>query len=179
MDSKRRKLISIFEVVRDLPYGNIDSREPEQVLKEGKGTCSGKHLLLGQLYQAMGIEVQYMMCLTKFNFLEPIVPDNLKEILAGNEIFDYHNYLKIFSGEWIDVDATFDLALKRHGFIVNDNWDGESDCKIALQPIKTYCVNDLIAEKKRAVNELSIAKQRLRKKFIQNLGYWMELIRKG
>jgi len=176
MNNKLR-YVSIFEVVRDIPYGNIGSRSPLQVLKKRKGSCSGKHLLLGYLYQNMGIQVQYMMCLTKFNFIQDLLPDNLKLILKKHEIYDYHNYLRIFVDEWLDVDATFDNPLKNYGFPVNDKWDCASHCKIAFRPIEVYQVNDLIEEKKEAIKRLPREKQKIRKIFLKQMDKWMESIR--
>lgn len=164
-------------MVRDIPYGDIGSRDPMKVLEKKMGTCSGKHLLLGGLYQAMGIRVKYMMCLTKFNFIENALPEHLREMLARHEIYDYHNYLRIFEDTWIDVDATFDMPLKKYGFSVNNNWDCSSDCDLAFEPLEIYQVDNLVKQKKEALCKLTSADRKLRKDFIRDLSRWMKTLR--
>lgn len=172
-----QKIIALFETIRDIPYGYIGSRNPLHVLKAGKGTCSGKHLLLGYLYQAIGIEVQYMMCLTKFNFLKHLFPDELRILLEEKDIYDYHNFLRIYINRWVDIDITFDLPLKAYGFSVNHDWDCMSDCEIALPPIEVCQVAELIKEKEQALNTFSEDQQRARNIFIKKMSEWMGEIR--
>lgn len=173
----QQKIAALFEVVRDIPYGDIGSRDPLNVLKEGKGSCSGKHLLLGKLYETMGIKVKYMMCLTQFNFLRQCFPKELQSILDNFEIPDYHNFLRIYTNKWVDVDITFDLFLTKYGFPVNLKWNGLTNCKIAFHPIEIFEVRDLIEEKQIAINNLPYEKQELRKDFIKKMANWLENIR--
>jgi hypothetical protein len=42
----REARVQAFTTVRDIAYGNIGSRDPYDVLRAKKGTCSGKHALL-------------------------------------------------------------------------------------------------------------------------------------
>jgi len=177
-NNKNQKIISLFEMVRDIPYDVIDSREASEVLEKKKGTCSGKHLLLGKLFELIDIEVKYMMCLTKFNFIQNSFPDKLTKMLDKEDIFDYHNFLKIKSkSKWILVDATFDLPLKDYGVPVNSYWDGLSNCKIALQPIKIYTVSNLSFEKQNAIDRLSKEQQQKREVFIKKMCNWFNEIR--
>ncbi|HID42165.1 MAG TPA: hypothetical protein EYP30_00030 [Archaeoglobaceae archaeon] len=61
-ENNERTLIRIFERVRDIPYGIINSRNPEDVYRKNKGTCSGKHLLLKELYLTLGMRVKDVIC---------------------------------------------------------------------------------------------------------------------
>lgn len=178
MLSNTQKIVALFETVRDIPYGDIGSRDPFLVLKKRRGTCSGKHQLLGFLYQAMGVPVRYMMCRTSFQCLKNILPDSLKQILESHDIVDYHNYLLILMNKWLVVDVTFDRPLARYGFPVNDNWDGLSNCTIAFPPIKVFQVKDMIEEKHKAINALPEEEQELRSAFIKQLSEWMDSLRK-
>ena len=65
--SKDKKVVLLFEKVRDIPYGDIGSRDPKAVFENNKGTCSGKHELLKELYQELGIEVKDFIAMHKFN----------------------------------------------------------------------------------------------------------------
>src|SRR3989338_3898170 len=135
----KKKIIKLFEKVRDVPYGDIGSRDPTDVYEKNKGTCSGKHELLKELCKELGIKVKNFIAMHKFNDLKVRFPDEIKKILNTTEIIDPHNFLKIFVGnKWIIVDATWDKNLKDLGFIVNENWDGKSDMKIAVIPYETF-----------------------------------------
>ena len=176
---RQQRLIALFETVRDIPYGYIGTRDPLQVLKKSKGTCSGKHLLLGYLFQTMGIEVKYMMCLTKLNFLKEILPDELYAILQDKEVYDCHNFLRVHINKWLDVDVTFDAPLERYGFPVNRDWNGTSDCEIAFKPIKIFEVTDLLKEKKHALDKFPEEMQKARLMFIKRLSNWLDEIRRA
>lgn len=56
--SLNEKTIKLFELVREIPYGSIGSRDPKDVFEKKRGTCSGKHALLKELFEDLGIEVK-------------------------------------------------------------------------------------------------------------------------
>lgn len=43
-----------FLLVRDMPYTRASSRDPETIIQEWRGTCSGKHYLLKSLFAELG-----------------------------------------------------------------------------------------------------------------------------
>ena len=45
-----------FALVRDMPYRRASSRKPEAIVEEWRGTCSGKHYLLADIFREMGLE---------------------------------------------------------------------------------------------------------------------------
>jgi hypothetical protein len=50
----------------------------------------------------------------------------------------HHLACRVQTGcSWILVDATWDLPLAKAGFTVNGNWDGYSDTKCAVKPLKS------------------------------------------
>lgn len=55
--TQKKKIVTLFELGRDIPYGDIGSRDPMAVLKIRKGTCSGKHFVLGYMLEKMGVEI--------------------------------------------------------------------------------------------------------------------------
>jgi len=177
--NQQQKIISVFEIVRDIPYGTINnSRDFCSVLKNNKGTCSGKHLLLGRLYELMGIKVKYMMCETKFNFIKIKLPKYLQKTLNRKEIIDYHNFIKIRqNSKWINVDATFDLSLKKYSSAVNHNWDGISNCQIAFKPIDIFETENLKQEKGELINLLTNKQKKEREVFLKKLSDWFDEIR--
>ena len=61
---------------------------------------------------------------------------------------------------WILVDATWDLPLAKAGFPINDHWDGYSETKCAVKPLKSpvriaYC-RTLTNEPSRAKGEAEL-----------------------
>ena len=46
-----------FSLVRDMSYERASSRDPLTTISEWKGTCSGKHYLLKDLFEELGMRV--------------------------------------------------------------------------------------------------------------------------
>ena len=53
-----------FLLVRDMPYTRASSRDPETIIREWRGTCSGKHYLLKQLFAELGYSSRLIACTT-------------------------------------------------------------------------------------------------------------------
>ncbi|MBD3155580.1 MAG: hypothetical protein GF368_02895 [Candidatus Aenigmarchaeota archaeon] len=171
-------VIKLFEKVRDIPYGDINSRDPKDVYEKRKGTCSGKHELLKELYDELGIETKDFIALHKFNDLNVVFPKEIKRILDEYEIFDYHNFFKILvNGDWITVDVTWDRPLKKLGFFVNENWDGKSNMELCVVPIEIFEVEDSVLSKKQKLMDLPKETQKYRKIFLEELTVWLDEFR--
>ena len=172
------KIIKLFERVRDISYGSIGSRDPKDVYEKSKGTCSGKHELLKELYQELGIEVKDFIAMHKFNDLNVDFPDNIKEILNRTEIIDPHNFFKIkIDDNWITIDITWDKPLKRVGFPITEDWDGKSDMELCVVPIKIIEIENPIEMKKQKISELPEKVQKDRKLFLNKLTEWLDTVR--
>ncbi|MBI4451838.1 hypothetical protein HY637_00265 [Candidatus Woesearchaeota archaeon] len=173
-----KKIVLLFEKVRDIPYGDIGSRNPEEVFKNNKGTCSGKHELLKGLYQELGLSIKDFIVMHKFNDLKVDFPDEIKQILKRTEILDPHNFLKIFiNDKWITVDVTWDKSLKKLGFIVNEEWDGKSDMKLCVIPVEIIETDNPIKSKKQMIAKLPDQVQQDRKLFLQKMTEWLNRVR--
>ena len=55
-----------FALRRDMPYQRASTREPEAIIQEGQGTCSGKRYLLDQIFRVEGLEPRVIMCTHRF-----------------------------------------------------------------------------------------------------------------
>lgn len=141
--------IAIFERVRDIPYSILvpmtdPKTAPEQILARGRGYCGPKHYLLAALYRRLGLDVVY----ATFPFLwdDPVLryPPELRSLSAAMPVA-YHLACRVLiSGRWVLVDATWDPPLARGGFPVNASWDGLSDTRCAVTPLRSavrtaYC----------------------------------------
>lgn len=130
-----------FYLVRDMPYIRASSRQPETIIREWRGTCSGKHYTLQALFAELGIPARIMAC-TAVNELHL---DNLPETLrlafaeTNTRFVDVHNYLALTlpEGDMV-VDATWPLASKSYGTVVNEQFILGQSQTIACTPIQTW-----------------------------------------
>jgi hypothetical protein len=134
-----------FYLVRDMPYIRASSREPETIIREWRGTCSGKHYTLQALFAELGIPARVMACTTVYKFGIPNTHEAIRQALAEADVsfVDVHNYLVLDlpEGEMI-VDATWPLSSKPFGTVVNEQFVlGESQT-IACEPRQTWVVPD-------------------------------------
>ena len=132
-----------FFLVRDMPYTRASSRAPEITIQEWRGTCSGKHYLLKSLFAELGYKSRLIAC-TTVAYIDPQeASGRLRELLEQSEgrFVDVHNYLilELPEGEMI-VDATWPLATKDMGTVVNEDFVLGEDHQIACKPIKTWVV---------------------------------------
>ena len=136
-------LEAAYTLVRDMPYTRASSRDPETIIQEWRGTCSGKHYLLKQLFAELGYVSRLIACTTVAHIDPKDVRGKLRKLLQRSEgrFVDVHNYLilELPEGEMI-VDATWPLATKGMGTVVNERFVLGEDQKIACDPIKTWVV---------------------------------------
>jgi hypothetical protein len=134
-----------FALVRDMPYLRASSREPQTIIREWRGTCSGKHYLLQALFAELGLRAQVVACTTEIHIDPEEAPIALRAILqrSGGRIVDVHNYLvlKLPAGDMI-VDATWPTSAKDWGLTANESFTLGENQSIACTPLKTWLVPD-------------------------------------
>ncbi len=150
-------VLSVFSHVRDIPYTAIPGMSdpvagPDLLLSIGRGSCTPKHTLLGQMLGMLGIPVRY----ASFRFCwhdAPIpFPIELRR-QAGSLPIVYQMAIRAFlNGRWTLLDATWDSPLQEAGFPVNNRWDGISDCLLAIVPLvfedgSTEIIHDSMQER--------------------------------
>jgi hypothetical protein len=175
LDAARAR-IALFEHVRDIPYAYPASRDPEEVLRNGVGTCSGKHYLLGELYRRLGLQVRNVICSHRFNESDLPFPDAMQAMLRRDEIVDMHDYLQIeVAGGWVDIDATWERGLREFGFPVTEEWDGHTPMMLSVVPDEQVVVDngDAARTKEEMLAKLSPRQRSLRKQFLDALNRWM------
>jgi hypothetical protein len=127
-------LENAFTLVRDMPYARASSRQPETIIHEWRGTCSGKHYLLKQLFAELGYSSKLIACTTITHVDPGDVDGRLRELLeqSNGRFVDVHNYLilELPEGEMI-VDATWPLSTDGMGTVVNKEFIPGKDQKIA------------------------------------------------
>ncbi len=135
----RASRIAIFEHIRDIPYAIVTGlgdpiQGPIRMLDQKRGYCEPKHFLMYAMYQRLGIPVKYATYPFRWGAQDLDYPRKLEK-LADKMPTGYHLACKVkIKGEWILVDATLDLPLKRLGFPVNESWDGACHTLNAVKP---------------------------------------------
>jgi len=131
-----------FTLVRDMPYRRASDRRPETIILEWRGTCSGKHYLLHELFTELGLVSQVMACTT----VTPVEPEHIPGRFGGlyeaanRRFVDVHNYLRVElpDGGQMVVDATWPMAAREHGRVVNEAFVLGQDQQIASQPLESW-----------------------------------------
>jgi hypothetical protein len=181
-------LKKVFFLVRDMPYTRASSRDSETIIHEWRGTCSGKHYLLKKLFAELGYKSRLIAC-TTVNHIDPkSVTGKLRKLLeqSNGHFVDVHNYLilELPEGEMI-VDATWPLATKEMGLVVNEDFELGVNHHIATKPIKTWVVPEEgdSQEFKNMILKESFTTEELahRDEFIKTLGvvtnsWWAKLL---
>ena len=166
-----------FTLVRDMPYTRASSRDSETIIDEWRGTCSGKHYLLKKLFAELGYSSKLIAC-TTVTYIDPKdVRGKLRTLLeqSNGRFVDVHNYLilELPEGEMI-VDATWPLATKGMGTVVNERFVLGKNQQIACEPLKTWVVPEEgdSQEFKNKILKESFTPEELahREEFIQTLG---------
>jgi hypothetical protein len=134
-----------FLLVRDMPYTRASSRDPETIIHEWRGTCSGKHYLLKGLFAELGYHSRLIACTTVVHIDPKEVTGKLRKLLeqSNGRFVDVHNYLMLELPEKeMIVDATWPIATKGMGTMVNEIFVPGEDQQIACKPVKTWVVPD-------------------------------------
>ena len=77
-------------------------------------------------------------------------------------------------GHWLDVDATWEIALRDFGFPVTDEWDGDSSMLLTVNPDEHHAVEgDPGKAKEEMLSHLTPRQRTLRKQFLEGLSKWV------
>jgi hypothetical protein len=137
-----QSMISIFTHIRDIPYSLSHpmpnpKTSPEQLLVAGKGSCGPKHYLLAEMFRKLNLNVVYATIAFSWNDPDLHYSPDLRKLAARLPIA-HHLACRVQIGcRWILVDATWDPPLAKGGFLINDHWDGYSEMKWAVKPLKS------------------------------------------
>ena len=154
------------------------SRAPEAVLRDNRGACTAKHLLLRDLLRRVGQAADVELIEGDFAASMPIapsMPDDLKFWIKSGGIKDFHCYVVWRGPEREQIlDATWPDSLRHYGFTVNSDWTGEGDTELAIVPtfIKSR-VEDVVSRKEKLLLSLTREEAHHRKLFLSLLSTWL------
>jgi len=169
---------AIYHAVRNLTYASDGNRQPEIVIATGKGSCTGKHLLLRDLLRHVGETADVEFIEGDFAAAMPVVPsmsEELKRWVSSGGIKDFHCYV-VWQGSdgEVKLDATWPDRMASLGFPVNAKWNGVSDTRVAIDAGTVKGRAENVLERKAALLATLTEKQindRLR--FLKLLTEWM------
>ena len=178
--------ISVFEHIRDIPYAIVpELRDPDTgpvgLIKLNKGSCVPKHFLMAFMLGELGLSVKYANYL--FSWDDPAIkyPESIKKILPAMPVTAHLACKAYINNRWALVDATYDLPLKKAGFMVTERWDGRSDTKNAVRPLEEI-VHEVPESMVRYTTERRSGYTEKEKaayaQFTKELNSWLEEIRK-
>ena len=186
-ESRRRNLVvadealtaaTCFTMIRDMPYRRASSRQPEAIIREWQGTCSGKHYALNQVFGELGLHSRVIMCTHRFTRDNTLhFPNELRALVEREPVPDVHTYVKIVTdGGLTVVDATWPGSAAPLGMPVNRHFEAGQDMTIACDPIDTYEVpagQDPQVFKERLIAEFCGASSQVRDDFIEGMSRWL------
>ncbi len=136
--SPRQAMVTVFNKIRDIPYGILPElnshTEYLRILETNMGSCTPKHLLMGNMYLRLGLDVLYTVFPYRWAEFEELYPPELWK-LAQLMAPAYHLACRVYlGGRYVLVDATVDPPLGKIGLPVNLDWDGRSDTLLPVLP---------------------------------------------
>ena len=169
---------SAFALVRDMPYQRASSREPEAIIEEWRGTCSGKHYLLAGIFREFGMDTRVIMCTHRFTRENTgHFPQDLKSLVSREPVPDVHTYIRLKTDAgWMNVDGTWPSAAAPLGMPVNQTFVEGRDMEIACDPVDSFIVpsgDDPQSFKEQLIAEFCGESSRIRDEFIEGMSRWL------
>jgi hypothetical protein len=141
-------LLELVEAVRALPYGRPRERTVEGMLREGRGTCSTKHLFLARTLaerfpETEPLIVHRVYTLDRARALE-LFGSEVAEVVPDEGLGDVHRFIIVtIENERVEIDATFP----------GEAWDGRSALPVACGPGQDYPAGEDPDAEKMALEE--------------------------
>jgi hypothetical protein len=141
-------LVDLVETVRSLPYGRPSDRTVAGTIRERRGTCSTKHLLLARTMTERFPETKPLIVHRVYTLdrarARELFGAAVAETVPEDGLVDVHRYITIaLEGRRIEIDATFP----------GPAWDGRSPLPLACGPGQDYPAGEEPDAEKRALEE--------------------------
>ncbi|MEK7218847.1 MAG: transglutaminase domain-containing protein, partial [Patescibacteria group bacterium] len=170
--------IELAHAVAAIPWG--EARTVTDVFAKGIGTCRGKHRVFLAACEQLGIVARPVVCTFHWQEQEIRYPRGLRDFLAEHHWPQNHTFVQVQTprspepkarGEagWIDVDLTWDPALKPYGFwTFPEDWDGEHSFH-AVTFLERWDGADIQAKIDELVNDLSPDQRSAQEHFLREV----------
>lgn len=112
-----------------IPYARPSERTPEAVLREWRGTCSTKHLLLARLIDDRWPELRTELWHRPYTVTRDLAREHWGQVIAdevpSDGLIDVHTFATVhIDGTDVRLDVTFPV----------DDWDGRSHLPLRCGP---------------------------------------------
>jgi hypothetical protein len=160
------RLLDLVEAVRALPYGRPSDRTVGGMLRERRGTCSTKHLVLAQALRERFPETEPLIVHRVYTLdrarAAELFGAAVAEMIPEHGLVDVHRYLTIaLKGQRVAIDATF----------AGPTWDGRSSLPLMCGPGSDYAAGEDPDAEKRALEDQH-CEPSVREPFIVALSAW-------
>jgi hypothetical protein len=178
VQNRRPNVVTTFHAVRSIPYYSSGDRTPEAVLRDGRGACTAKHLLLRDLLRRQGEAAEVEIVEGDFAAAIPeaaSMPEALRRWIRSGGITDFHCYVVwVVDGHELKLDATWPDSLIPYGFPVNSDWSGEGDTQLGVRIAAVKArVDNVIVRKEALLATLSPRDAANRRIFLTLLSEWL------
>lgn len=134
-----------FRLVRDMPYRRASDRQPETILREWRGTCSGKHYLLRAVLREIGLPSTVILATHEFTDENSRwLPPHLMTEVRMAPVPDVHTFLRVqyepSLDQWMTVDCTWPARARQFEMPANLSFEPGVDQRIACDPIEIFHV---------------------------------------
>lgn len=172
-------VVSAYHAVRNLPYFSGPDRTPLTALRDRRGACTAKHLILRDLLRDLGETAEVELVEGDFASGVPVAPDmpeELKALIREGGVRDVHCRVRWDGPDGPQrLDATWPDALARWGFAGDAGWHGKGDTSQAIRDITVLpCQGDVLAEKARLLAGLTAEEAERRRSFLRLLSEWLQ-----
>lgn len=175
-------VLQAYTAVRQIPYFSGADRTPLAALRDGRGACTAKHIILRDVLRATGQRADVELVRGDFAAAIPSHPSQSAELAAmisQGGVTDFHCRV-VLRGVGGDrrLDATWPDGLAAYGFAVNRAWTGQGDTLQAM-PDAVPCgtPEDVLATKAELLATLDPAMVARRLEFLRLLSGWMAGLR--
>ncbi len=168
-------IVQAYRAVQAMPYYSGPDRTPEAALRDGRGACTAKHLVLRDVLRQIGasaaveiIEGDFAQAVPQ----HPSMPEPLLAMIRAGGVIDFHCRVRLGTGQ--ALDATWPLGLARWGIAVDAAWAGIGDTAQAMAQVTLRSSDeDVLGTKAKLLAGLSKADSQRRLEFLALLSGWM------
>lgn len=170
--------LQAYAAVQQIAYFSGADRTPLAALRDGRGACTAKHIILRDTLRAIGQRADVEVVTGDFAAAIPLHASQdtaLTQMIRQGGVTDFHCRVLLRAPEGDRrLDATWPAALASYGFAVNRGWTGRGDTLQAM-PGATVCATpeDVLATKVQLVAGLDPAMIARRLEFLRLLSAWM------
>ena len=173
-----RGVVQAYAAVQRMPYFSGPDRTPLAALRDGRGACTAKHIILRDVLRAIGEQADVQVVQGDFAAAIPLHGSQdsaLAAMIRQGGVSDFHCrvVLRATHGD-LHLDATWPQTLARHGFAVTRGWTGLADTVQAM-PGAVVCATpqDVLGAKAQLLAGLDPAMRTRRLEFLRLLSGWM------